>query len=177
MIDLGDDKIILGVNDSFSILHRANDIKNQGHKTLISILEETNEKRYWGAINPGIRMAQAYMYFVYGHERKILNIIDDNTKKDIINKIQFKSQFKALKKDEGEFEGVLRHLRNSISHARYTFKPLAEQISNTREILVLFEDFVPNGNEKKFHCEFSITLFDFENLIENLGKESYNNAL
>ncbi|MBC6490686.1 hypothetical protein ACFSQD_00915 [Flavihumibacter stibioxidans] len=179
MAEFTDSDILIGVNDSFSVLHRVHDNQVHGKKTIDQILLETNEKRKWTVLNPGIRMAQSYIYFVFGQEKKLFSKLSEDIEKLLLEKFNFVNNDRQKKKDESDIEATLRHLRNSIAHAKYTFKMLNQSVNHSREIEIVFEDFEYDNKkkEKKYYCRFKINYYEFEYLVEQLGSHAYINAL
>ncbi len=185
--------LLMGTNDSMHVLHEINKriVLNQSpddglsksvdeglKQTLGDFIDSTKGKRIGSIINPGILMAQAYMYFVVGYEAGLLKGLE--IKKNGIFK--FKDDKIPLDYKETEDSGILRHLRNAIAHINYKFYTTNPNgvIENFGDILIEFKDFVPNkknpNDKAKKYCEFRTTLTNFGNFIETAGEMAYNMA-
>lgn len=169
--------LIIGMNDSLSVLHLASDRRKDQDYSTFDLYESTKSKRRWSIINPGLIMAQSYMYFVVGHESDLLDDYPSSEKSiKLITQFSFKNDEYQTKKGESRIQAIKRHLRNSISHARYRFyinTPTGE-ITRDGDLIIVFEDYKPGNSTNKYHCEFEITFPAFANLIEDTGEIIFN---
>jgi hypothetical protein len=169
--------IIIGMNDSLAVLHMANDKRNDQNFSTYDLYESTKNKRRWSIINPGLVMAQSYMYFVVGHESGFLDDFPSSDKTiKFINQFSFHNDEYQIKKGENKIEAIKRHLRNSISHSRYNFfiNTPSGEIHKDGDLIIVFEDYYPKNNGKEHYCKFQISFPDFANLIESTGEMTFN---
>jgi len=165
--------LIIGMNDSLAVLHLASDKRNDQNFTTYDLYESTKNKRRWSIINPGLIMAQSYMYFVVGQESGLLvDFPSSGQTIKFINQFSFHKDDYQTKKDENKTDAIKRHLRNSIAHSRYSFfinNPLG-QITKDGDLIIVFEDYYPKNDSKEHYCKFEISFPDFANLIESTGE-------
>jgi hypothetical protein len=66
------------------------------------MLTETSDKRKWSVINPGIRMAQAYVYFVFAQEKGLFAELGSNFEQQILDRFKFEKNDQQPKTDKGK---------------------------------------------------------------------------
>jgi len=161
------------MNDSLAVLRLASDKRNDQNFTTHDLYESTKNKRRWSIINPGLIMAQSYMYFVVGHESGLLlDFPSSDQAIKLIHQFSFHNDDYQIKKGENKTDAIKRHLRNSISHSRYSFFIITPsgQISKDGDLIIVFEDYFPKNDSKEHYCKFKISFPDFANLIESTGE-------
>ena len=159
--------IIFGVNDMSHFIHSASDQK-EGNISLKDFFKQTEQKRKWSIVNPGFVLANAYSYFVFGQEHKLLDKFDLS---------QFLSSFIVsypnYKDIEPEKKSKLlkRRLRNAIAHCHYRVEIRTEdgKISKDGNLWFVFEDQKKDGSDK---ITMEISFPNFGNLIEVAGQHT-----
>lgn len=169
--------LIIGMNDSLAVLHMASDRRSDQNFTTYDLYESTKNKRRWSIINPGLIMAQSYMYFVVAHESGMLdNFPSSKETIKFIHQFSFHNDEYQIRKDENKTEAIKRHLRNSIAHSRYSIfvDTPSGKITKDGDLIIVFEDYFPKNNSKEHYCKFQISFPDFANLIEITGEIIFN---
>ena len=157
--------ILIGVNDSSHFLHVAQN-NRKSDITVSKLFEDTEAKRKWSLINPGLLLSQAYAYFVFGQEK---GLIKDFSLEKFIDQIEVTySGFDTLNIAE-KSNLIKRRLRNAIAHCRYSVVIRTDdgQIKKDGDVWFNFNDYNQKKNDR---IDFSMSLPTFGNIIENAGE-------
>ncbi|MBN1931019.1 MAG: hypothetical protein JW786_05340 [Desulfobacterales bacterium] len=150
--------------------HEASTNKDNNKSSVQNLFLKTANKRRWSIINPGMILASAYSYFVFGQEKGFLNNYPDDTlvflskfKVTHANNIDDKEYQKKSEYDKCKY--IKRRLRNSIAHCKYSLlnKNSDGKIRNDGDLLFNFKD----DRYGKQKVEFEIDLPDFGNIVES----------
>ena len=162
---------IMGANDVSHFLHTVEERKNEKVPLDQFYREtETEKKRMWTLINPGLLLSQAYIYFVYGQEKGLLDGFDIS---------KFFSQITVNYSDYSDLHEreksklIRRRLRNSIAHCRYDIeiRTTDGEITKDGDIVFVFTD---EKHDKSDKIKFEMNLPTFGNIVEGAGAHILN---
>ncbi|MGD9992368.1 MAG: hypothetical protein AB7S69_03645 [Salinivirgaceae bacterium] len=161
--------IVIGTNDTSHFVHEANSKKSETIP-LRDFFENTERKRKWSIVNPGFVLGNAYMYFVYGQEKGLLNDFSIDAFLSNIIITEDKSKYDDCI-DKSDY--LKRRLRNSLAHCRYRIeiRSKSQIIENDGDVWFVFSD----SNKGKDKITFEMSFPTFGNLIEKAGQHTLNN--
>ncbi len=177
MYEISSRDLLLGANDTYYFCHFCSSFRKNKQITISEAFSRTADKRTWGIINPGIILASAYSYFVFGQERGMLKGFPEDLN-------QFLGKIKVSHKNdinEGDkysnysqhekVEYIKRRIRNAIAHCNYRIyiTTMDRKIRKDGDLLFVFKD----DDHGKKKVEFRISLPDFGNIVENCGEFVY----
>ena len=157
--------ILKGICDSSYFLHHANE-RRESLKPIKKLFVDTQLKRNWGVINPGFILAQAYMYFVYGYENKLINSFDFMSYEE---NIIIDSQ-ESIKINKNEF--ILHGLKNALINSTVDISSRYDdgEIHRYSDIVFIFTDYNKGSNNP---VRFEIDFVTLAIIIENTDTHDY----
>jgi hypothetical protein len=156
--------IIFGVNDTSHFVHTADERRDE-KIFLKDFFIETKPKRRWSIVNPGYILSNAYSYFVFAQENRLL---DDFLLGQFLPFIKVTYPNYESLDDTQKSKLLKRRIRNAIAHCRYKVEIRTDdgKIRNDGDLWFVFND-EDRGKDK---ITMEISLPSFGNLIESAGK-------
>ena len=156
--------IIFGVNDTSHFVHTANE-KRDEEIFLKDFFIETEPKRKWSIVNPGYILSNAYSYFVFAQEKKLL---DNFHLEQFLPSIKVTYPNYESLDDAKKSELLKKRIRNAIAHCRYKIEIRTDdgKIGKDGDLWFVFND--ENRGKDKITMEISFPAFG--NLIESAGE-------